>query len=137
MTPEIVLQKAVRLRLVETAALVALVPAENILDRNIYPIIDPSIIIGEGISRDDGEAISRNRTTIAADLHVWKKEPSTAGVKEIAGLIRTAIRSGRLILDPGFHCVDTRVFSARFLRDPAGESSHAVVTIEAIVEEKP
>jgi hypothetical protein len=136
MTPEIALQTAVRLRLTGTAQITALVPAANILDRNVYPIVDPSIIIGEGVSRDDDGAIARNRTAIFMDLHIWKEEPSTAGVKLVAGLIRAAIKGERLALENSFHCIDARVSNARFLRDPDGVTSHAVVTIDALVEEQ-
>lgn len=135
MTPEIALQTAIRLRLVGSSAIIDLVPAGSILDRNQRPAPDPSIIIGEGTSVDDGDSISRSLTRINTDLHVWKREPSLAGVKEIAGLIRLAIKAAPLALETGFHCVDARIASARFLRDPDGETSHGVVTIEATVEE--
>jgi hypothetical protein len=135
MTPEIALQTALRLRLVGFAPLAALVPASSILDRNQRPAPDPSVIIGEGLSVDDGDSIARNRLRIVTDLHCWKREPSLAGVKQIAGAIRSAVKFGLLALEDGFHCVDARVASVRTLRDPDGETSHAVVTVEAIVEE--
>lgn len=135
MSAEIALQKSVRARLVATPAVVALVPAASILDRNERPAPDPSIIIGEGQAVDEGDSISRVRTRVFMDLHVWKREPSTAGAKAIAGTIRDAIRSGRLVLDAGFHCVDAFVSRTRFLRDPDGLTSHGIVTVESIVEE--
>ncbi len=137
MTPELALQKALRARLIGSAEVVALVPDASILDRHTRPNPDPSIIIGEGQSIDDGDSIARDRTRVVFDLHVWKKEPSTAGAKAIAGAIRSTIRSAPLVLGTGFHAVDCRVSSMRFLRDPDGETSHAVVTVEAIVQEVP
>lgn len=134
MTPEIALQTALRARLVGTPAVVALVPVTAILDRNELPAPDPSIIMGEGQSVDEGDAIARNRTRVFMDIHCWKKEPSTAGVKAISGAIRTALKA-RLALPTGFHCVDANVSSARYLRDPDGLTSHAVVTVSALVEE--
>lgn len=135
MSAELAFQKALRARLVATPAVTALVPAASILDRNERPNPDPSIVIGEGVSVDDGATIGRTRTRIVADLHIWKREPSTAGSKAIAGAIRAAIKSGRLALDSGFHCVDAYVSRTRFLRDPDGLTSHAVVTVEAVIEE--
>ena len=135
MNPETALQIAIRSRLTTTAALTALVPAASILDRNERPAPDPSIIIGEGQAIDDGDSVARNRLTVFMDLHVWKKEISTEGVKAIAGEIRRAIQSGRLALGAGFHCVDCRVSGARHLRDPDDKTSHAVVTVEAKMEE--
>jgi len=135
MTPDLALQKALRARLVATASVMQVVPASNILDRNSRPNPDPSVIIGEGMSIDDGDSIARDRTRVVLNLHVWKREPSTVGVREIAGAIRTAIHMAPLALDSGFHAVDCRVSSMRFLRDPDGETSHAVVTVEAVVKE--
>lgn len=137
MTPEISLQTAVRQRLVTTAAITALVPATSILDRNERPAPDPSIIIGEKTVRDDNGGIARSRVTVYMDLHVWKREPSTAGATEIAGQIRKAMLANRLELEGGFHCVDTRIAAVRVLRDPDGLTCHAVVTVESIVEELP
>lgn len=135
MSAEIALQKAVRIRLKLDPAVIELVPATSILDRNERPNPRPSIIIGEGMSRDDGDSIARNLTRIWLDLHVWIREPSTAGVKAVAGAIRAAIKSAKLPDLDGFHFVDAYVESSRFLRDPDGETSHGVVTINAKVEE--
>ncbi len=135
MTPEIVIQEAIRSRLVATAGVTNIVSASSILDRNERPAPLPSIIIGEAISRDEGDDLARRRVRVYSDLHVWKKEPSLAGVKDIAGQIRIAVQAGRLELDAGFHCVDCFVASMRFLRDPDGETSHGVVTIESVIED--
>lgn len=136
MSPEIALQKAVRARLTGTDAVTSLVPAASILDTNARPAPDPSIIIGEAQAVDEGDSISRNLTRVYLDLHVWKKETSTAGVKAISGAIRSAMNSGgRLPQLDEFHFVDTYVQSSRFMRDPDGETSHGVVTISAKVQE--
>lgn len=135
MTAEIALQKALRLCLAGTPAVASLVPATSMLDRNERPAPDPSIILGEAQSIDEGTSIARKLVRIYLDLHIWKKERSTAGVKAIAGAVRSAIHAGRPALEAGFHCVDCRVSSQRFLRDPGGEFSHGVVTIDALVQE--
>lgn len=133
MTPELALQKSVRARLV--LSLASLVPASSILDRNERPAPDPAIIIGEGQSVDENDSIDRKLTRIYLDLHVWKREPSTEGVKEIAGAIRSAIKQAKLASSNGFHFVECYTRSVRFLRDPDGETSHAVVTLSAKVQE--
>lgn len=134
MTPEIALQTALRLRLADTPAVTDLVPADAILDRNERPTPDPAIILGEGQTVDDGNSISRRLSRVWINIHVWKKEASTEGVKAIAGAIRATLRD-RLDLDAGFHAADCAVSSARFLRDPDGITSHAIVTVAAIVQE--
>ena len=135
MTPELALQKAVRARLVNSAIIADLVPAASILDRNERPAPSPSIVIGEGNSVDENDSIKRRLTRVYMDLHIWKKEESTAGVKAIAGAIRAAINAPKLGVVDGFHFADCYVQSARFLRDPDGETSHAIVTLSAKVQE--
>ena len=134
MSADLALQKALRNRLVGTAAVTVLVPAGSILDRHARPAPDPSIIIGEG-QAVEGDRIDRRDQRIFMDLHIWKKEPSLEGVKAIAGAIRAAIHSSRFPSENSAHFGDCRVSSMRYLRDPDGETSHAVVTVEALVVE--
>lgn len=134
MSADLALQKAIRARLVATGTVTALVSAASILDRNARPAPDPSIVIGEGQSVDDGR-IARNVQRVYLDLHLWKREPSTAGVKAIAGAVRAAIQSERIAPAGAFSFGDCLVVSSRFLRDPDGETSHGVVTVQAIVSE--
>ena len=129
------LQKALRGRLVATPEVLALVPAASILDRNQRPAPSPSIILGEAQQVDEGDDMCRARLRIFHTLHIWKKEPSLAGVNAIAAEIRKAVQAGRLDLAPGFHCADQRIADMRALRDPDGETSHGVVTVEALVIE--
>lgn len=131
MSADLAVQRAVRARLVATAELVALVPALSILDVNQRPAPVPSIIIGEGQTLE-GDRTDRRDQRIVLGLHVWKKEPGLRGVKEIAGAIRKAILSARLADTDGYQFGDCRVPSMRFLRDPDGETSHAVVTVETL-----
>ena len=134
MSAELAVQKALRARLVASAGVLELVPAGSILDRHARPAPDPSIVLGEGQTLE-GEALARNVQRVVMDLHVWKKEPSTAGAKAIAGAVRTALHSGRLVLDEPYRCGDCRVSHTRHLRDPDSETSHSVVTVETLVSE--
>lgn len=133
MSADLALQKALRARLVATSAVTALVPASAILDRHTAPVVDPSLILGETVEALDPSAASDNRVTLAHTLHVWKKEPSFSGAKLIVAAIRAALKGTRPALENGYHLAGWRVASARFLRDPDGVTSHAVVTVEAVV----
>lgn len=135
MSATLALQKAIRARLVATPAVVALVPASAILDRNQRPAPSPSIILGEAQQLDGGDSLARNRARIFHTIHVWKQEPSLTGTAAIMSAIRAAMTGARLSLDPGFHCADIRVSATRAMRDPDGETSHGVVTVEALIVE--
>ncbi|SKA26342.1 DUF3168 domain-containing protein [Consotaella salsifontis] len=134
MSAALAVQKAIRARLVTSIEISMHVPAANILDRNSRPAPDPSIIIGEDQEVEEGD-IARRVVRVYSTLHVWKKEPGLVGVKTIAGAIRAAVRLGNFAETSGFHFGDCRVSSTRFLRDPDGETAHAVVTIETLVSE--
>ncbi|WP_028030529.1 DUF3168 domain-containing protein [Gemmobacter nectariphilus] len=135
MSAELAVQVALRARLIGTPAVVALVPAAAILDTGQRPALFPAIILGESQAVDEGDSIARDRLRVYHTAHVWTRETSLQGVKRICGAIRAAVAVGRLDLGPGFHCADLRVSSMRQMRDPDGETSHGVVTIEALVKE--
>lgn len=136
--PSLAVQKALRARLITTGAVTALVPAENILDRNARPAPDPSIILGEDQEVDARIEVKRNYVEVYCSLHIWKRELGLVGCKAIAGAIRRAVaRSTRLeINDPDFGSVDLRIDGTRFIRDPGGEFSHGIVTVFALVHER-
>ena len=135
MSADLALQQALRARLVATPAVTALVPAASILDRHHRPAPSPCIVLGETQEVDAGTSLQRRHTRIYHTIHVWVREASTEGGKAIGAAIRAALRAGRLDLGAGFHCADQRLSSARYLRDPDGETTHGVLTIEALVVE--
>lgn len=135
MTPELEVQKAIRARLVSNQTVIALVPATHVLDTNQRPAPMPSIILGESQSVDEGTSLKRSHTRIYHTLHLWAREPSLERSKAIGGAIAAAMRAGRLALPQGLHCADLRVAGQRFMRDPDGEHSHGVLTVEILVTE--
>ncbi|CAM3387600.1 DUF3168 domain-containing protein [Paracoccus nototheniae] len=128
-------QKALRARLVSYQTVSQLVPVANILDTNQRPAPMPSIILGESQSVDEGTSQRRSHTRIYHTLHIWAREPSLARAKAIGSAIRSAMQAGRLTLPAGLHCADLLVASQRYLRDPDGEHSHGVVTLEILIAE--
>lgn len=133
MSADLEVQKAIRARLISFPAVSALVPAANILDRNQRPVPVPGIMLGETQVVDEGTSLKRAHVRVFHTVHVWQREASLEGVKAIAWAVRSAIHSGRLSLGAGLHCADAFVSSTRFLRDPDGETSHGVVTVEVLV----
>ncbi|HVV43178.1 MAG TPA: DUF3168 domain-containing protein [Nitrobacter sp.] len=134
-------QRAIRTRLVGNAGVIALVPAASILDTSQRPAPDPSIILGEDQIVDAPEVmLNRSFVRVYSTLHIWKKEVSLAGVKAIANAIRRAIgvnRSARLDLaDADYVCSDCTIEQVRFMRDPDGETSHGVMTLNSLVQQR-
>ncbi|WP_126978525.1 DUF3168 domain-containing protein [Frigidibacter oleivorans] len=123
------LQRAIRARLIAAPALTAAVPAGHILDRNAGPELFPCILIGEGQALA-GDGLMRTRHEIFLDLHVWADEPGLATAKLICGLIRDTLRDGPWALE-AHHVADAYFQATRFMRDPDGRHSHAVITLRA------
>lgn len=135
MNAEMEVQKAIRARLVSDETVRSLVPVTHVLDTNQRPAPMPSIILGESQSVDEGTSLKRTHTRIYHSLHLWAREPSLERSKSLGAAVAKAMRNGRLALPEGLHCADLRVSGQRFLRDPDGEHSHGVVTLEILVTE--
>lgn len=133
MEPSLEVQKLIRLRLVATSALTALVPASSIVDRSGIPSTFPSILVGEGQTVAE-EGLSRRRHVTYFDIHVWAKETGLVTVKQIAGTIRDALFDSIWTI-PGLHVADFCVTGSRFIRNPNGWHSHAIIGLQAFVVE--
>jgi hypothetical protein len=131
--PSLELQKAVRVRLLASAELMALVPPDSILDANGRPERVPCVNIGEAQT-----TYRRFDSTSYATLHVWFQEPGLANAKAAVSAIVQALRvdaqiDGVLNLD-SFTVLDLMPTQTRFMRDPHGSYSHAIVTVAGIMK---
>lgn len=127
------LQKAIRSRLVSTPAVAALVPARSIFDRHTRPEKFPCIVIGEAQTILEPLTFARQHIRCFLDVHLWTDEDDLVGVKTIAGVVQKALAAKPAI--DGLHVVDWMIRGVRFMRDP-GSIGHAVITVEALVNEK-
>jgi hypothetical protein len=131
--PSFELQKAIRSLLLDSDDVMALIPADHILDVTGRPERSPSIVLGEGQT-----VFQRFSSTAYADLHVWAQETGLETSKRIADAVIDAISidaqiDGVLRLD-GFVCHDLSVERTRYLRDPHGSYSHAIISAAAIMK---
>jgi hypothetical protein len=131
--PSLALQKLIRGRLLAATAVTSLLPADNILDRNGTPEIFPCILIGGGYT-DHADLIESFHETTFADVHVWTEEPGLSEAKAIAAAVRNAL-GGRPWAVEGHRCINLTVSRTRCPRDPNGSYGHAVLSVEAILQE--
>ena len=130
--PSLALQTTIRNRLIADATVTALVPATSIFDRGSRPEKFPCIILGEGQTAF-GDVFDAYYDQAFADLHIWTAESDFETVKAIAGAVRDALKTGPwLVVD--HICTSLVLISARYLRDPDGVHSHAVVSVKAILQ---
>jgi hypothetical protein len=132
--PSFAVQALLYARLIATPTVTALVPAENISDRSTRPNIFPAIIIGEGVTLYS-DRISSFHEAVSATVHVWTEETGLAKAKEIAGAVRAALRDAPW-QTAGHVCHGITLSSGRFLRDPSGEHGHAVLHVDATLQER-
>ncbi|MHB2165727.1 DUF3168 domain-containing protein [Alsobacter sp. R-9] len=134
MNAMLALQGALRTRLIETEAVTELVEPNAIFDRHSRPERFPCVVIGEGQAIVENADFARRLVRVFFTVHVWSREVGTTHAKAITGAVASALKPEFDHVE-GHKVLDLVVASARFLRDPAGEHSHAVLTVEALVQE--
>lgn len=132
-TAGLAFQHWARSTLAASMAVTALVPKAHIIDANGRPEVFPCIRLGEDQELPADEVVGRYKRLFAT-IHLWSREPGLAGVKTIAAAVERALRR-KTFTAKGWRCIDTRLDSNRFLRDPDGMTSHGIVVIQATLEE--
>ena len=102
-------------------------------DRIPSVAVFPYVQIAEGQTLDDG-AECIDAVEVYLDLHVWSRASGAVECRSLAGRIRAALHSAPLALQGPWRLVDLRHDSTRFMNDPDGISSHAVVTFRALMD---
>ncbi|WP_341989759.1 DUF3168 domain-containing protein [Azorhizobium sp. AG788] len=123
--PALVLQGAVR------AAIAAAVPSVPVMDR-VPGATDPMprIVIGEGQELPN-RADCMDGREIYLDIHVWSHAVGQVEAKTLTAAVVAALDDVDLTLTG--HVLDLLRFDgARYLRDPDGRTSHAVLTFRAL-----
>lgn len=131
--PSLAMQGAIYSALVAAPAVTGLVPATSIFDRRIRPELFPCIIVGDANTVLEPVTLARRHVRVFADVHIWTEESGLETVKTIAGNASATLHTRPSIA--GFHVADWKVTGTRFLRDPGGEFGHAVMSIEALLNE--
>lgn len=139
-SPSLELQGAIVARLRAAAAMAALVNAR------IYDAVPseserisktgaawPYVTVGSGDeTSDDVDCI--DGFEISLDIDVWSRATGYPEAKRIGDEIRKALKSPEMTLAENA-LVYFRHRQTRFLRDPDGLTSHAVMTFEAFAEQ--
>lgn len=90
-----------------------------------YVNVGEDLVLGDDSECADGsEVISR--------IHAWSREVGFPELKEIAWNIRQRLRSAALNV-PGFRVDNIEFVQSQFLRDPDGQTRHAVLEFRFLV----
>ena len=92
----------------------------------------PMMTMGEmQVLEDSAQCIEATETSIT--LHVWSRAVGQVEAKQIAASVRGALHEAELDLDP-FALVEIRHRSTRYLNDPDGLTTHAVLEFAALID---
>ncbi|MBP0438422.1 DUF3168 domain-containing protein [Tianweitania sediminis] len=132
MSPSLELQGAIVARLKTTAGV------SSLISTRVYDAVPkkpdfPYVTVGEGDeTSDDADCV--NAFEISLDIDVWSRAVGFPEAKRIADAIRRALKGPELALQDNA-LVEFRHRQTRTFRDPDGQTSHAVLTFEAIIEQ--
>lgn len=131
-SPSFELQVAIVTRLKAAAAVTAFV-GNRVYDNVPEEPTFPYITVGEGDeTSDDADCV--DGFEISIDIDVWSRAPGFPEAKRISDEIRKALKTPELTI-PTNALVYFRHRQTRFLRDPDGKTSHAVMTYEGFAEQ--
>lgn len=132
--PSLAVQSLLCARLIADPAVTALVPVENISDFTTRPNVFPAILIGEGVTLYSDRYDSFHEA-VSATVHIWTEEANLTQAREITGAVRAALRDAPWATADHI-CHGVTLSSGRFLRDPSGQHGHAVLHVDAILQER-
>lgn len=126
--PSLALQGAINTKL--RAEIVAV--AGRVQDRPAQTVLFPWIEIGEFQTVDDG-AQCHDGVEVYVTLHVWSRAIGQVEAKTIAGAVRGSLHEAELSLGASWQFLEIAHQDTRYLKDPDGVTSHAVLTFRALV----
>lgn len=126
--PSLALQGAINTRLRAQVPAVA----NRVFDRVEASVAFPYIELGEFQTVDDG-AQCHDGQEVYVTLHVWSRGIGQVEAKTIAGAVRGALHEAELNLGAAWQFLEIAHQDTRYLKDPDGLTSHAVLTFRALV----
>lgn len=126
--PSLALQGAINTRLRSQVSGVA----NRVFDRVLADVVFPYIEIGSFQTVDDG-AQCHDGQEVYATLHVWSCAVGQVEVKTIAGAVRGALHEAELDLGAAWQFLEIAHQDTRYLKDPDGLTSHAVLSFRALI----
>jgi hypothetical protein len=130
--PTLALQTAIRSRLLDVPAVLALVPATHIRSGSTRPEKTPCIIMSDGQTIAQGHDYTAQRAaTVYLDIHIWTLNEGERKAKEIAFAVTQALDSKLTIA--GAECDHFEVTGAVYPRDPDPAYGHGVLSVEAVM----
>lgn len=126
--PALALQGAINTRLRAQVTAVS----SRVFDRVPADVVFPYIELGEFQIVDDG-AQCHDGQEVYVTLHIWSRSVGQVEAKTIAGAVRGSLHEAELDLGTDWQFLEIAHQDTRYLKDPDGLTSHAVLTFRALV----
>lgn len=126
--PSLDLQIAINLRLRAQVGTVS----NRVFDEVPQNVVFPYVELGEFQTLDDG-AQCHDGMEVFATLHVWSRGAGQVEAKTIAGAVRGALHEAEIDLGGAWQFLEIAHQDTRYLKDPDGRTSHAVLTFRALI----
>lgn len=126
--PSLALQGAINTRLRSQVSGVA----NRVFDRVPADVVFPYVELGEFQTVDDG-AQCHDGHEVYVTLHVWSRGIGQVEAKTIAGAVRGVLHEAELNIGSAWQFLELAHQDTRYLKDPDGLTSHAVLTFRALV----
>ncbi len=123
--PSYLLQVAQRDALLGDSALVALVTAPGVYDQPKPDAEFPFVQIGESQVLENDTEDCGDGSEVFTRTHVWSRDIGLVEVKKIAAEVRRVLKTAPPL--SGFNVSVVQYVQTQFLRDPDGQTQHAVV----------
>lgn len=130
MSASLALQGAIVAALKADADVAALVGAR------VFDVVTPGadypyISLGEDqVLPDGGDCF--DAYDIRSTIHLWSRTVGFPEVKRLAAAVDAVLGSDLVV--PGHHVIECGLTDTRFLRDPDGLTSHAVLSLQTLIE---
>jgi hypothetical protein len=131
--PSAALQKAIYSTLTANSAISSLVGA-RVYDRVTADAAFPYIRIGLDQSVAEDQDCVEECVEIFSQIDVFSRSQGKIEAKNIAGAIVRALNANTVTITDSYELQDFRHSETRFLDDPDGLSTHAVLSFRALVE---
>ncbi|QKJ91109.1 DUF3168 domain-containing protein [Agrobacterium pusense] len=135
--PVLMLQKAIRTRLINKPEVTDLVDASHIRAGSTRPDKTPCIVIADGNTALHGNDYrAQSAAWVFLDLHIWTLNAGQDAAKEIAATVNAALSKYNLsneMQSAGAYCDHFKVTDIRHVRDPDPAYGHSIVSVEALI----
>jgi hypothetical protein len=131
--PSAALQRAIYSALTGNSAITGLV-GQRIFDRVTSDATFPYVRIGLDQSVAEDQDCVEECVEVFAQIDVFSRAQGKIEAKNISGAIVRALNASTVIISDSYELQDFRYTDTRFLDDPDGLSTHAVLSFRALVE---